>query len=71
MYYEIKEFTGKATLTLEKENDSDLLNETANMDNVHVKLFMILLFLQIFKEKLTQEYMRKALSFSSNNIFCV
>ena len=71
MYYEIKELTGTATLTWEKENDSDLLNETANMDNVHVKLFMILLFLQIFKEKLTQECMRKALSFSSNNIFCV
>jgi len=41
------------------------------MDNVHVKLFMILLFLQIFKEKLMEEYTREALSFSSNNIFGV
>lgn len=29
------------------------------MDNVHVKLFMILLFLQIFKEKLMEEYTRE------------
>ena len=71
MYYEIKEFSGEVTLALEKGNDNDILNETANMDNVHVKLFMILLFLQIFKEKLTEEYMKKALSFSSNNIFGV
>lgn len=63
IHYEIKEFSGKVTLTLEIENDNDILNETANMDNVHVKLFMILLFLQIFKEKLTEEYMREAFLF--------
>ena len=50
IHYEIKEFSGKVTLTLEKENDNDILNETANMDNVHVKLFVILCFYKFLRK---------------------